>query len=332
MDALPLTVGLFLLVASIVDLLWTSLWVDGGAGPISSHLSALLWRGLRRVGGRRSRLLSLAGPLILTVTLVTWVALLWAGWVFAFSAADASLVDPHSGDSTDLIGRFYFVGYAMFTMGNGDFSPQGSLWQIAAALTTATGMLVVTMAISYVLSVLSAVSRKRTLASSISGLGRKVEDILQAGFDGEGFHWLDQPLSDFAADINLLAEQHKSYPILHYYHSEHPQDASAVSVALLDEALAVLRYAVPAERRANGAVIASARSSVRNYIDTLEDAFIEPVEHPPAAADLARLEAAGLPTTDADSFAAALDDLSERRCHLHGMVEADAWTWPVDAD
>jgi hypothetical protein len=59
MNVLFLLLGALLLVFAIVDLLWTTLWVDGGSGPISGRLSTGLWAGLRRVAGQRSRALGL---------------------------------------------------------------------------------------------------------------------------------------------------------------------------------------------------------------------------------------------------------------------------------
>ena len=65
-----------MLFVAVADLPWTTLWVDGCFGPISSRLSAAVWRGLRQFGGERSRVLSLTGPIISVATLVTWVGLI----------------------------------------------------------------------------------------------------------------------------------------------------------------------------------------------------------------------------------------------------------------
>jgi hypothetical protein len=157
MGTLYLLLGLGLLALVVVDLLWTALWVDGGAGPFSSRLSTALWGGLRATGGRRSRTLSLAGPLILTATLLCWVAMIWLGWALLFASDPGSLLSADDKEPADWAGRLYFVAYSMFTMGNGDYNPQGGRWQIATSFTTASGMLFVTLGVSYVLSVLGAV-------------------------------------------------------------------------------------------------------------------------------------------------------------------------------
>lgn len=166
-----LVLGIGLLVLAVVDLLWTTLWVDGGAGPLSSRLTTWVWRGLRTVGTQHERVLSLAGPLILTLTLAMWFGLMWAGWTFTFASGENVLIDAIDHGPVSWTGRVYFVAYALFTMGNGDFAPVDGVWQIATALTTASGMLFVTLGASYVLSVLGAVTKKRSFAGSIVGLG-----------------------------------------------------------------------------------------------------------------------------------------------------------------
>lgn len=328
MNAFYLFLGVVLLLVAIVDLLWTTLWVDGGSGPISVRLTTWLWRGMRKLDGKRSRLLSLAGPVILTTTLLMWIALVWVGWTFLFSGAEDALIGAHDKEPATWVGRFYFVGYAMFTMGNGDYTPNGSFWQIAAALTTSSGMLVVTMAVSYVLSVLGAVVEKRSFARSVTGLGKSSEEILQNAWNGENFHTLDLPLNALSSELSTLADQHKAYPILHYYHSERGNAASGVAVAVLDESLTVLLCGVPEEYRPNPAVVQGVRSSAQDYIRTLNAAFIEPADESPPLPDLDRLRAAGLPVASDEDFEAAVGDLTAHRRKLLGMVRADAWHWP----
>ncbi|MXR20804.1 potassium channel family protein [Halobacterium bonnevillei] len=240
---------------ALVDILWTTLRVDHGAGPLSSALTTALWRALRRVGGSRSRALRLAGPLMLVATLGVWVAAIWAGWTLVFAAGDAALVYAGNSGGVSWTGRIYFVADAMFTMGNGDVYPGSGGWQLATALTTASGMLFVTMGVSYVLSVVGCVSEKRAFASTVTGLGEPNETIVTRGYNGGDFDDLHVPLSSLASDLDLLAEQHRSYPVLNYYHTEEPSQAAPNGVAVLDDAWDVtysstVRTTRPSEQRA----------------------------------------------------------------------------------
>lgn len=67
MTTLPVLLGLVLLCLAVGDRLWTTLWVEGGAGPLTARSMRWTWRGVRLVGRRRRKLLTLAGPVVLLV-------------------------------------------------------------------------------------------------------------------------------------------------------------------------------------------------------------------------------------------------------------------------
>lgn len=322
--------GVFLLTVTVADLIWTTLWVDGGTGPLSARFTTWTWRILRKVHGKYFPALSLAGPVMLVASLVMWVTLLWAGWTFVFAGGEDALYDTIDNEPVTWSGRIYFIGYSMFTMGNGDFSPADGFWQIATSMTTASGMLLITLAVSYVLSVLGAVAKKRSFANAVTGLAMQPQDLLEKAWDGRDFHALDLHLNTLASQLNHLSDQHKTYSVLHYYHSDTKETASVVAVAILDEALTMIRFGIPEEHRPNKIVIESARSSVQSYLKTLHSAFIEPADQAPPAPDLNRLRSMGIPTTDSAVFNEALAELDERRRNLLGMIRADAWPWPEE--
>ncbi|WP_440764589.1 ion channel [Natronorubrum sp. DTA7] len=329
MRPLYLVAGIVVLTAVIVDILWTTLWVDGGSGPLSGRLTSRTWRGLRTVTGDHPKALSIAGPLILTLTLAMWITLLWLGWTFVFAGDQTALVSPQTGEYADWTGRLYYVAYTMFTTGNGDYAPTTGTWEIASSFTTATGMAFVTLGVSYVLTVLGAVSAKRSFASDVTGLGERSEAFVRAGWAGEAeeFEGLDLPLESLSTQLSLLADQHEAYPILHYYHSEQATRASAMAVPIFDEALTIFRYGVDEDAQPNPTLVENARSSVDSYLDTLETAFIEPADDVPRAPDLDRLREDEIPMADGE-FDEALEDLTDRRRKLLGVVRADAWYWP----
>ncbi|MDS0299418.1 potassium channel family protein [Halogeometricum sp. S1BR25-6] len=320
--------GALLLSVASVDVLWTTLWVQGGAGPLTSRLMDLVWRLFRRVFGDRHRLLSLSGPTMLVFGLVVWVALLWGGWTLLFAGGDPALFDTRQNDPVDWVERFYFVGYTLFTMGNGDFTPNEGVWQVATALMTASGMLFVTLMVTYILSVLDAVTQKRAFASGVSSLGDQSHEILRNAWNGEEFRGLDLPLNSLASDLDTLTANHKAYPIVHYFHSKRARNAPAVSIVRLDELLTLLRFGTPREGEPADVIVDSARSSVEDYLSILNGAFIDPADDPPPAPSVESLRDAGIPAASDEAFADALDDLTERRRQLRGVVESDLREWP----
>ena len=328
MDLVYIVLGGILLISGIVDLLWTILWAEGKAGPLTTPFMASMWRGLRKIGGKRSRALSLSGPVVLVLSLAMWLLLIWAGWVFLFAGGGDTLLDTRNTGPVSWTERIYFVGYTVFTMGNGDFTPQGGAWQLSTALTAASGMLFVTMSVSYVLSVLDAVSQKRAFANGVTGLGMQGTDIVTAAWDGEEFDGFDLQLNTFTSQLNSLTANHRAYPILHYYYSTDPTQAAIPSIVALDEALTLLKFGVAEQHRPSSSIVTNSRASIQSYLSTLDSSFTQPADETPPPPDLQPLRDAGIQTVSDEEFAKSLDDLDERRRKLRRLVETDSRDWP----
>ncbi|MFT4921514.1 MAG: hypothetical protein ACI8XM_000715 [Haloarculaceae archaeon] len=322
------TTGLFLLILAATDFLWTTLWVEGGAGPLTRRMMTGVWGGLRRLGVRRSWTRTLAGPVIVLVGLVMWISLLWVGWTLVFAGGENALIDTIDGGPVSWTERFYFVGYSLFTLGNGEFVPRDGVWQIATAFTTASGMLLITLSISYVLAVLDAVTQKRSFATSVSGLGLRGETAVVESWDGDSFEGVELPLNTFTAELNELTTNHKAYPVLHYFYTEQREAAAVASIATLDDALMLWRFGVPAEHQPSRVVLVNARAAVGSYLDTLGESFVTESKTVPPAPDISVLRESGVPTVSDEAFRDSMDELDARRRALLGVVEADARQWP----
>lgn len=218
----------------------------------------------------------------------------------------------------------------MFTLGNGDFAPRGWIWQVVTVLTTGSGMLFITLIVTYILSVLDAVTQKRSFAMGVSGLGTQGTEIVKKGWDrdSEEFRGIDLPLNTYVPQLNTLTSNHKAYPILHYFYTPQISHAPVMGVAVLDEALTLLRFGIQEQKRPDDVIIDNARSSVDNYLETVGAAYIEPADYPPPSPNLGTLRDAGIPTVADDEFSATLDDLDDHRRLLLGLVESDARQWP----
>lgn len=325
-------VGALLLVIAVLDILWTTVWVEGGAGPVTRRTMAWTWKSLRRVASRNSKLLTLSGPFVLVLTLATWILLLWIGWTFLFASADGTIVDTVDSRRVSWSELLYFTGYTVFTLGIGDFVPRGGFWQIVTAVASASGLLFVTLIVTYVLSVLGAVTQKRTFASTVSALGTSSTEILERSWDGETFRGLDIYLESVVSQLDTLTSNHLAYPVLHYFYSRHPEQASPISIAVLDDALTLLASGVAERDRPAELILTAPRESVHRYIDTIESGYVEPAERPPPTPDLIELREAGIPTVSDEQFSEAMAELDDRRRGLLGIVESDAREWPTRSD
>ena len=260
------------------------------------------------------------------------MALMWAGWTLVFASAGVTLIDTlGSRGSITWVDRVYYTGYTIFTLGNGDYAPRDGVWQIATVLATGGGMLFVTLSITYILSVLDAVSQKRAFANGVTGLGGRSAEIVRAGWDGDDFDSLDLPLNTLSSELNTLTANHKAYPILHYFYATEDDQAPTVAIAILDDALTTLRFGMREADRPDETVLRSTRSAVDDYLDLL-DSMVEVRDDEPPPPDVASLYDDGVPTVSPDEFEESLDELEERRRRLLAIVEFDERRWPGRRD
>lgn len=328
MEIAYLVVGLLLVSVAFIDLISTTLWLDGGAGLLSRRLTSMAWKVMRKGSGDNKRMLGLAGPVIVLLILLTWVCLLWTGWTLIFASDAGSIIDTSDNAPISWYERIYVVGYSLFTLGNGDYSPKEGIWQIATAFISGTGMLFLTLSASYVLSVVGAVAQSRACASSIRGLGKKSADIVRKAWDGKDFHRLELLLLDISSQLSTLVQQHKAYPLLHYYHSEETDESLAAAVVTLDEALTIIEYGFAKDTHPNPLLLEDMRSSIDNYIEAERSAFIKPIDDHPPSPQLDSLREAGLPVASDDQFQEDIEAIQERRRHLLALIESDVQEWP----
>lgn len=156
-----LLIGGALVVAAImVDFLLTTVSIRR-AGPatktLGRALAALL--GVFPDGGLISRY---QGPVILSTVAAFWIAGLWAGWWMVFLSGTDHMTGPNDSPVgvADTVG---FAGSAISTMGLGVITPQAPRWHIAAVLASISGMVVLTLSMTFVLNVTQIATQSRAL-------------------------------------------------------------------------------------------------------------------------------------------------------------------------
>lgn len=217
MTTLLVATGTAVLVLTLVDVVWTTMAAGSGAGPLTGRLSRWAWRRALAIHHRfpAAGVLSPAGVGISLGMLLVWIALVLGGWLLIFSASDGAVRAATTGEPADLVSTAYFVGYTVFTLGLGDFVPGAGWWQLATVLATGSGLVLVTLSITYLVPVVSAVVQRRQLAGQIASLGGSGTEIVVRGWDGATFGTLTQQLSTLLPSLHLLRLQHLTYPVLH---------------------------------------------------------------------------------------------------------------------
>ena len=170
--------GIFLAILTAADIVYTVL-SSNGAGYLSKYAmeySPAVFQFLaRRLGSRK--ILRFAGVSLLSSMTTVWFLLLWFGVFLIFLYDHNSVVSSSTLIPAGVVDRFYFSGYLLSTLGNGDFKPQTGTWQVAANLFSFSGFIFLTMCITYFVSILSAVTEKRLAAASIFDLGASSVEI-----------------------------------------------------------------------------------------------------------------------------------------------------------
>ena len=319
-----LILGIALIGITLIDIVWTTLWVNGRIGPLSGPVSRNVWRFIRKVTDGNSTWMSLTGPFILLMTLLMWISFLWVGWTLIFTIDPTAITDTIGGGDISLGERFYFVGYTLFTLGNGNYAPQEGGWQIITVLVSGMGMLFLTFGVSYILNIVNLVVQKRSFATDITGLANSPEELLEKGWNGEDFSRLNRLFISISNDLSSLTQQHKAYPLMFYYLSTNSEEAFANSISILDETITILKHGVNQDLDINPIFIESIRASITSYIDNSKKVYnIEKIEEGLPDPNFEKLGEIGFPLIKADKYLEEIDGLTERRRLLAGLLQAN---------
>ncbi len=253
--------------------------------------------------------------------------MIWLGWTLVFLSRPDSLTGADSHGTPDLVTHIYFVGSTIFTLGMGDYRPQGHFFQIIASIAAGSGFILFGLALAYLVPVTSAATQKRQLAVCIWSLGKGPDDIIIRAWNGVDSTALAPHLISLIPMLALLGENHLTYPLLHYFHSTKRSSSVAAGVAALDESITILECGMQSGCSLDLPSLGAAREAITEYLNTLRPALIFPARDTPPPPSLQGLRDVGVPAVDDALFEAALATLSERRRLLLALVRNEGWTW-----
>lgn len=314
--------GLVILLV-LVDV-FVTIFSTSGAGPLTDRWTRLLWRALLALHRRRRihQVLALTGPFMLLATIVVWYVLIGAGLLLVFAAHPGSVIDSSTNLPVDVIQKVYFVSTTISSLGYGDMVPSGFPWTLVATTGTFIATLVLTVSISYVISVIAAAIERKTLAQGIFGLGDSISEIIENARLDEPAHSLKHYITGIATTIDSHALKHLAYPILKYFHN--PQaDASPVrAILLFSDAFFVLGMRLDENSPPSG-VERLVESSIRNYVQITR--AVMPVQAPAQDPErlIARAYEYGIPIDAA--FEKQLESYLPVRRRLLALCSEDGW-------
>ncbi len=251
---ITLGTGLVLLVA--YDVYATILHARARSGPIGEPLNRFAWRTARVIPfrlarQRRHKTLNIVGPLLLPLLIITYLLLLVLGFALIYYAhMPAQFVVEPEAASHPFIESIYFSGITLTTVGYGDIAPHTTAMRLVALIESASGFALISLAVTYLITVYSALERKRAVALSFYHQAEEGADV--AGFIAhhfvEGrFYGLEATLRQATRDIQGLLESHIEHPVIHYFHPVEVYKGLPRMLFLLLESCAVIRSCLDAE-------------------------------------------------------------------------------------
>jgi hypothetical protein len=323
--------GAVLVVWVFFDALWTTLWPEGGAGPMTDRVGGASWGIAKRVAGLGGKMahgrLSAAGPVIIIITVWSWLLLLLAGLVLLFASHPQAVVDATTEVPATIVERIWFVLYTVSTMGNGEFMPNTAFFQILTGAASLSAISLLTLTFTFIIQVLAAVVDKRAFAGGVYSLGGTVTEVSRALQEAR-VEGLSNQLALLNERLGVMIERHKAYPVLHYFHPRDRSRSSSCAVAMLDEGLRVyLEGLEPDEVQLHAAALEPMRRTISNFLSSLEDVYLTRTEQAPPAPDRDRLREEGLELSRGDHLAEHTEEREERRQLLEGLVNYNGWRW-----
>jgi hypothetical protein len=263
--------GSVLLALIIFDIYATVLHSSARYGPVGESLNRSVWRVTRTVAfklsrANRHRLLNMVGPLLLPLLIAVYVVLLVLAFALVYyphvpGGFTFGVAHPEPG----WVDAFYFSGVTLTTVGYGDVVPRVATLRFVALFEAASGLVVISLAITYMLTVYTALERKRAVAVSLyhqAAEGADVAGFIAHHFVEGRFYGLRDALRTVMRDLHGLLESHIDHPVIHYFHPVEVYKGTPRVLFLLLETCAVIRAALDREEN----------SDLRNYpeVRTLE--------------------------------------------------------------
>ncbi|WP_299813378.1 hypothetical protein [uncultured Roseibium sp.] len=162
MNVILLIAGILVLAVTAADFAFTTISANK-AGPLTRGAAAVYWyvfRLLARLPGE-SAALRLAGPVVMSGVALVWLALTFVGWLLIFRSYPEALVMKSTGEPADWASTFAFIGSALSTVGASNVQPSSALWDNLSTVAAVSGMVVLTLSVTFVLNITQTVVQGR---------------------------------------------------------------------------------------------------------------------------------------------------------------------------
>lgn len=250
--AISQALGAALVLLALADVFLTVLHPRADAGVIPPRLNRTVWAafcaGSALCPRRRETLLTYAGPVLLAATVVLWVVLLMLGFALIYWPALGHGIVAAAGATPDgFVTALYFSGTCLTTLGFGDLAPNSAPYRLLTVVEAGLGFSVVTLALTYFLSIYSALIRRNAFALELDfasgGHGDAAEMLLRLS-GGDGLGSTKQEFAMMGRELLHLLQAHHSFPAIHFFRHQGVAHATARVALLTLDAASLVRSAL----------------------------------------------------------------------------------------
>nr|WP_232845860.1 potassium channel family protein [Aurantimonas marina] len=252
--------------------------------------------------------------------------MLWLGWSLLYVSSEEAVVISSSEEIAGTLERFYFAGYVVSTLGLGDIKPGNDTWRMVTTFASLSGFMFLTFVVSFMVTIASQISQRRSVAMAIISAGDSPYDVLDRYRNGDTVD-ISPLVSMIALPVIKSAEASTNLPLLHRFHTSDTVASYAVAIARLNETLTILEHGCKSDP---GPQIALVRHGIDMIVDSLPGEWRDDaVAAPPA---LRPLRASGLICASDEAFADAMtqERVRYRRDRLKNMVASLGFSWDRD--
>ena len=219
--------GAAILFFVIDDIYVTILQARGKSGPVSELVYRAIWRITRSIAfklsrSRRHKLLNSVGPILMPMLVGVSIMLVIIGYALIYLPGMPERFNfAGEAPGSRFVDSLYFSGATLTTVGYGDVSPRAADMKVVAIIEAISGFGLISLAVTYLIVVYSALEHKRAIALSFyhsAEGGADVVDFIKHHFVAGRLSGLTATLRIAGRDLQETFESHVEHPIIHYFH------------------------------------------------------------------------------------------------------------------
>lgn len=233
MKAFLTVLGFTLILVALTDM-WITLFNPGERGRLSQLLMRGVWRALHFVSHGVPSVAVTAGGATVFSVIVAWLLLLLFGWALVYwprlpeAFVFAPGLNPEQQDN--FINALYLSVVSLSTVGYGNISAQSGWLQLFTASEAIVGFVLLTVSISWVLSLYAPLGRRRQLVRQAVALQH--DDV--RAFEGSP-RLLASTLASLTQRVVALRVDLSEHTAIYYFKEPHSERSLSESMRLLDE-------------------------------------------------------------------------------------------------